>query len=262
MQPRAFRKPDPVDRHAHAERTGTARTAGFRLALETDADAVRSGWPDADLERAILHDRPRRFRDLPAKAPADVLAAAPPLAHTRWDALIAALTGHVAPLHGHDLPAWIDEPERFLHRTRVLPDIPFMRRNAILYAPAAVIRHGALPDPRDLDARGGERQACFPTSHHFALGSQKDSTESDGVVLAFAPDGDPHPDHTASRAAETCYHPDEDLCDQCGALEEYYRDALKRRCRAELRTPAEVLRRLARDAPSGCCRTACPPGVR
>ena len=69
---------------------------------------------------------------------------------------------HVARLHGHQLPAWIDEPERFLDRTWVLPDIPFMRRNAILYAPAAFIRHGALPDPRDLNARGGERHAWVP----------------------------------------------------------------------------------------------------
>ncbi|MCY4096994.1 MAG: hypothetical protein OXF40_01855 [Rhodospirillales bacterium] len=134
----------------------------FRLALETYADAVRSGWPAADLERAILHDLPRRFHDLPAEAQADVLAAAPSLTHTRWDALIAAMAEHVARLHGHDLPPWIDDPERFLDRTWVLPDIPFMRRNAILYAPAAFIRHGALPDPRDLDARGGERHAWVP----------------------------------------------------------------------------------------------------
>ena len=134
----------------------------FRLALETYANAVRSGWPAADLERAILHDLPRRFHGLPAEAQADVLATAPSLTHTRWDALIAAVTEHVARLHGHDLPAWIDEPERFLDRTWVLPDIPFMRRNAILYAPAAFIRHGALPDPRDLDARGGERHAWVP----------------------------------------------------------------------------------------------------
>ena len=57
---------------------------GFRLTLETYADAVRSGWPASDLERANL------------------------------------------------------------------------------YAPAAFIRHGALPDPRDLDARGGERHAWAP----------------------------------------------------------------------------------------------------
>lgn len=126
------------------------------------ADAVRAGWPQADLERAILHDLPRRFHALPRARQAAVLAAAPPCTGTRWDALIAATVEHVARLHGHELPAWIDEPARFLDRPWVLPTVPFMRRNAILYAPAAFIRHGALPDPRELDARGGERHAWAP----------------------------------------------------------------------------------------------------
>ena len=30
-------------------------------------------------------------------------------------------------------------------------------RSTLWYAPAAFIRHGVLPDPRDLDRRGGER---------------------------------------------------------------------------------------------------------
>ena len=132
------------------------------LSLKDYAEAVLSGWPASDLERAVLHDLPRRFHDLPPDAQAAVLAAAPPLTRTRWDALIAATAEHIARLHGHGLPAWIDEPERFLDRTWILPDAPFMRWNAIVYAPAAFIRHGALPDPRDLDARGGERYAWTP----------------------------------------------------------------------------------------------------
>ena len=131
----------------------------FRISLAHQAAAIRGGWPACDLERAILHDLPRRFHDLSADAQADVLAAAPPLTHTRRDALLAATVQHIARLHQYDLPAWIDEPERFPGCTWVLPDVPFMRQNAIVYAPAAFIRHGALPDPRDLDARGGERHA-------------------------------------------------------------------------------------------------------
>lgn len=134
----------------------------FRLSLEHYADAVRRGWPACDLERAILHDLPRKFHALPPAAQATVLAVAPPLTHTRWDALLAATVEHIARLHGHDLPYWIDEPARFLDRPWVLPTVPYMRRNAILYAPGAFIRHGALPDPRDLDARGGEHHAWVP----------------------------------------------------------------------------------------------------
>ena len=67
-------------------------------------------------------------------------------------------------------------------------------------------------------ADGGIRQAWFATSHHFALSNQRVSTDRDNVVLALAPDDDMHPDDMASRAAETCYRPGEDFCDQCGAL--------------------------------------------
>ena len=107
------------------------------------------------------------------------------------------------------------------------------------------------------NADGGVRETRFPTTHHFALGSRQDSTESGNVVLALAPDDDTHPDHMASRAAETCYRPD---ADQCGAFEEFYSDALKRRCRAELCTPADALRRLARDAAVRLLQNGVPPG--
>ena len=50
----------------------------------------------------------------------------------------------------------MDKPERFLDNTWVLSRIPLIRENALLYAPPAFRRHGALPDPRDLDRRGGE----------------------------------------------------------------------------------------------------------
>lgn len=124
-----------------------------------------------------------------------------------------------------------------------------------------VIRADRLEYRLDIrDASGEVRQVRFPTSHHFALGSGKHSTASDNVVLALAPDDDTHPDHMASRAAETCYRPDENLCHQCGALDEYYRDALKRRCRAELCTPTEALRRLARDAAVRLLQNGVPPG--
>ena len=119
------------------------------------ADAIRSGWPACDLERAILHDLPRRFHDLPADAQADVLAVAPPFTHTRWDALLAATVEHIARLHRHDLPAWIEEPARFLDRTWVLPDVPFMRQNAIVYAPAAFIHHGHRGHADPATRRGG-----------------------------------------------------------------------------------------------------------
>ena len=50
----------------------------------------------------------------------------------------------------------------FLAETWVVADIHSMRMDAIAFAPAAFIRHGALPDPRDLDHRSGERRAWVP----------------------------------------------------------------------------------------------------
>ena len=132
------------------------------LSLTEYTDAVNAGWPDHDIGRAIIHDLPRRFHALPPKAQKRVLAEAPPLTNTRWDALLAATAEHIARLHGHQLPDWVDESPRFLDPPWVLSEVRRIRTDSILYAPAAFIRHGALPDPKDLDARGGEQHEWLP----------------------------------------------------------------------------------------------------
>ena len=63
---------------------------------------------------------------------------------------------HVAGLHGFEPPEWMHEPERFLEEAWVLSPIPIIRRQALRSAPATFLRHGAIPDPRDMDTRGGE----------------------------------------------------------------------------------------------------------
>ena len=132
------------------------------LSLHDFAAAIVEPWNDADLKRAILHDLPRRFHALDPERQATVLAERPKLTDARWDALLAAMVEHLAELHGHGIPEWVDEPERFLAVTWLVSDIPSIQRNARAYCPAAFIRHGALPDPRDLDHRGGERHAWSP----------------------------------------------------------------------------------------------------
>ena len=132
------------------------------LSLSEYTGAVEAGWTHQELLRAILHDLPRRFHALTKADQGAVLQHAPPLTHTRWDALLAATAEHIAWLHGHALPAWIDEPERFLGETWVVTDVHCIRMDALAFAPAAFIRHGALPDPRDLDYRGGEHRAWLP----------------------------------------------------------------------------------------------------
>ena len=52
---------------------------------------------------------------------------------------------HLCELHEQPPPAWLEKPERFLKITWILPTTPTMVKEAIAFAPAAFIRHGALP---------------------------------------------------------------------------------------------------------------------
>ena len=133
-----------------------------KLSLQEYANAVEQEWPEDELGRAILHDLPRRFHALPAQEQRQVLEKAPALTGTRWDALLAATAEHICELHGHPVQPWMDEPERFLNETWVLAWTPSIRSNALAFAPPAFVRHGAVPDPRELDARAGERREWVP----------------------------------------------------------------------------------------------------
>lgn len=130
-----------------------------RVSIADYVRAVESGWTKDELMRAILHELPRKLQRLTQAERERVLAERPPVTATRWDALLAATAEHVAGLHGLPPPAWTDEPARFVEPPWVLPEPEFddLRHDAIWYAPAAFVRHGVLPDPRDLDRRGGER---------------------------------------------------------------------------------------------------------
>ena len=132
----------------------------FTLVAYTEG--VREGWPESDIERWIVCGLPRDFNVLNAAQQRAALAERVPLTNTKWDALLAAMVEHVAWLHGHERPAWVDEPERFLETTWVLSPIRSGRMESLMYAPAAFLRHGAIPDPRDLDSRGGERYKWTP----------------------------------------------------------------------------------------------------
>ena len=108
--------------------------------------------------RMIVHDLPRRFHSASLDLQKQMLKPRPPLTERKWDALLAATAEHLAILHGLAAPAWIDEPERFLR-------IPWIigSKHCTVFARSVIdnrppfYRHGVLPDPRDFDARGGER---------------------------------------------------------------------------------------------------------
>ncbi len=141
-----------------------ARSNGWSLefSLPGYVEGIREGWSDDAIGRAIVHDLPRRFHALSPERQREELARHVPLTHTRWDALIAAMVEHVAWLHGHPAPEWVDEPDRFLQTTWVMANTRQARLESVWYSPPAFIRHGAIPDPGDLDGRGGERRAWLP----------------------------------------------------------------------------------------------------
>ena len=123
---------------------------------------IREGWPDADIYRWIVHDLARQFHARSAEEQRQALEERVEPTRTRWDALLAAMVEHVATLHGHPVPEWVNEPERFRKRTWVVARTPQTRFDSVMYAPAAFLRHGAIPDPRDLDRRGGEQDDWAP----------------------------------------------------------------------------------------------------
>ena len=134
----------------------------LRLTLAAYSRIIGEEADDSARYRALMHQLPRRFHKLPRSEQAAAIREPPPLTGTRWDALLAAVVEHIARLHGHAVPEWVDEPRRFLERPWVISRNPVIAADSLLYAPGAFIRHGALPDPSDLDARGGETHEWIP----------------------------------------------------------------------------------------------------
>ena len=130
--------------------------------LSNYIEGIADGWPDRDIQRAIVCSLPRRFHVLGREEQRKTLEERVPLTGTRWDALLAAMVEHVAARHDLEPPEWVHERERFLEDTWVLSPVPVIRREALMFAPAAFLRHGAVPDPKDLDSRGGETEEWAP----------------------------------------------------------------------------------------------------
>ncbi len=133
-----------------------------RFTLEAYSRIIKDEPDDADRYRALMHQLPRRFHELRRDEQAAVLLERPPLTGSRWDVLLAAVVEHIARLHQHAIPAWVDEPERFLEDPWVIARSRVIAEESVLYAPGAFIRHSVFPDPLDLDARGGETHVWVP----------------------------------------------------------------------------------------------------
>ena len=133
-----------------------------RFTLAAYSRIIEEEPDDADRYRALMHQLPRRFHELGRDDQAAVLLERPPLTGSRWDVLLAAVVEHIARLHDHAIPAWVEEPERFLEDPWVIARSREIAAESVLYSPGAFIRHSVFPDPLDLDARGGETHVWVP----------------------------------------------------------------------------------------------------
>ena len=127
------------------------------MTLETWIEGVKQGRSEHHIKRMVVCGLPRWFNRLTRSEQREALNRRPTLTGTRWDVLLSAMAEHLAELHDHPIPAWVNEPERFLETTWVLSDVEQIRLESLWYSPPAFIRHGAIPDPADLDRRGGEK---------------------------------------------------------------------------------------------------------
>ena len=79
-----------------------------RFSLVDYIQGIRDGWPETDVQRWIVCGLARDFHVRSAAEQQEALAERVPLTGTKWDALLAAMVEHVARLHGHEPPAWVD----------------------------------------------------------------------------------------------------------------------------------------------------------
>ena len=107
--------------------------------------------------RGVVWNLPRCLHQRGAETQRQILSKAPPRTATPWDALIAAVAEHSAERHGHEIPPWTNERERFLDTPwHPVPQLNYRAWEAALYCPGAFTRHGTPIHPSDLDSRGGD----------------------------------------------------------------------------------------------------------
>ena len=145
--------------------TDGALTSGKRIGEWVITVAtIETAWNDDERYRMIVRDLPRRFHSSSRDRQTYALGAAPRLTGTKWDVLLAAVAEHIAIIHNHRFPTGATKPERFL-------DIPWLpaklggldMARSWIDSPGAFIRHGVLPDPLDLNARGGRASLWLPS---------------------------------------------------------------------------------------------------
>lgn len=123
-------------------------------------------YPDFSTRyRMVVCDLPRCIHAQPREEQIVAMARSPKLTGTPWDALLAAVTEHLAWEHELEPPEWVHEPDRFCDPPWLVADWPKGEPSDVdpeRFSPPAFRRHGTLIDPRSLDPRGGEKYHWTP----------------------------------------------------------------------------------------------------
>ena len=135
---------------ARADRREADQSVGWeneRFAHESRADMAY---------RMIVCDLPRHLHHCDRDTQERIIAQAPALTGTPWDAMIAGIVEHFALGHGLGVPPWTNEPERFLDRIwwHVLHSHD-AAWEALYEGPATCAARGTPVHPSSLDRRAG-----------------------------------------------------------------------------------------------------------
>lgn len=135
--------------------TATVRQANHGTEIRTGAysSVLEDALDDMTRYRALVHDLPRRFHQLPHEMQAAARRDPAALTHTGWDALLAPVFEHIARQRDDSIPIRTEEPERVLDPPWVFsaaPDIASATRDGS--RPTAAARRNPLSDPAHADA--------------------------------------------------------------------------------------------------------------
>ena len=159
LRQRSKRRPKPATARNN-ETTGPDAAPEGATILTRCAGEIQAKLDEGATLRIIMRGIPRTFGNIGIRERERTLEVPPGLTGTKWDALLAAIAEHIAWLGGYPRPAWVDEPQRFNDPPKSYTKV--RKSDAVCYSPGAFIRHGTFADPKDLDARGGERHAWVP----------------------------------------------------------------------------------------------------
>ncbi|MGI8608571.1 MAG: hypothetical protein ACR2MY_04985 [Candidatus Dormibacteria bacterium] len=129
------------------------RLAAYRpLTLVQVAGHIRERPEDDERAFRLCLEFLDEFTAEPRKAqPALIEHEAGPTGTSRWDAFLGALAEHLAFHAGFTVPAWAQEPARFLGESWFLSDLPSARPSALAESPAAFRRRAIWLTAEALD---------------------------------------------------------------------------------------------------------------